>query len=236
MVAAFAAAGAKYRPHRAADVGALSDDTERGDPVAEVLLSLTGYATPHLAERLLAGPAALRHYAGYFSAHPRSADRLEALASDWLGRPVKVEQFAGAWLSLPLDQRTRLGIGLSPGGFCQLSVDAAAGVRAWDQQARIILRIGPLDLAYFESLLPDQPLLRELISLVRAYVGFEVGFAVNPVLARDAVPPLALAPPSEGGARPLLGWNTWLPASRAMPRRTDAGDALFESEIVEGRA
>ena len=236
MVSAFAVAGAKYRPHRAADVGALSADPERSDPMAEVLLSLTGYGTPHLAERLLAGPAALRHYAGLFAAHPRSTDRLEALASDWLGRPVKVEQFAGAWLALPVDQRTRLGVGLSPGGFCQLSIDAAAGVRAWDQQARIILRIGPLDLAYFERLLPDQPLLRELISLVRAYVGFEVGFAVNPVLARDAVPPLALAPPGEGGARPLLGWNTWLPTSRALPRRTDAGDALFESEIVEGRA
>ena len=37
-------------------------------------------------------------------------------------------------------------------------------------------------------------------------------------------------------ARPLLGWNTWLPTSRALPRRTDASDALFESEIVEGRA
>jgi type VI secretion system protein ImpH len=222
MVAAFAAAGTKYRPHRAADVGALGTSPERGDP-----------------ERLLAGPAALRHYAGFFSAHPRSTDRLEALASDWLGRPVKVEQFSGAWLALPVDQRSRLGVGLSSGGFCQLSVDAAAGVRAWDQQARIVLRIGPLDLAYFESLLPDQRLLRELIALVRAYVGFEVGFAVNPVLARDAVPPLALAPPAERDAdsvRPLLGWNTWVPTSSAVPRRTDANDALFESEIVEGYA
>ena len=239
MVAAFAAAGAKYRPHRAADVGALAAGPERADPVAESLLSLTGYGTPRLADRLLAGPAVLRHYSGFFAAHPRSADRLEALVSDWLGRPVKVEQFAGAWLALPVDQRTRLGVGLSPGGYCQLSVDAAAGVRAWDQQARIVLRIGPLDLAYFERLLPDQPLLRELIAMVRAYVGFEVGFAVNPVLARDAVPALALAPPGDreaGTGRPLLGWNTWLPTSRVTRRQADAGDALFESEIVEGRA
>jgi len=237
MVAAFAAAGAKYRPHRAADIGALAAEPQRGDPMAEALLALTGYGTPHLAERLLAGPAALRHYAGFFSAHPRSADRLEALASDWLGRPVKVEQFAGAWLALPVDQRSRLAVGVAPGAFCQLSVDAAAGIRAWDQQARIVLRIGPLDLTYFERLLPDQPLLRELIALVRAYVGFEVGFAVNPVLARDAVPEPALTPPcTAGGARPLLGWNTWLPTSRATRRRTDASDALFESEIVEGRA
>jgi type VI secretion system protein ImpH len=239
MVAAFASAGAKYRPHRAADVGALAAGPERADPVAESLLSLTGYGTPHLADRLLAGPAALRHYSGFFAAHPRSADRLMALASDWLGRPVTVEQFAGAWLTLPVEQRSRLGAGLSPGKFSQLSVDAAAGVRAWDQQARILLRIGPLDLAYFERLLPDQPLLRELIALVRAYVGFEVGFAVNPVLARDAVPAPVLAPPggkNDGSARPLLGWNTWLPTSQATRRQADAADALFDSEIVEGRA
>lgn len=239
MVAAFAAAGAKYRPHRAADTGALATDPQRRDPVADVLLSLTGYAIPPLVDRLPAGPSPLRHYAGFFSAHPRSADRLEALASDWLGRPVKVEQFAGAWLALPVDQRSRLPVGVSPGAFCQLGIDVAAGVRAWDQQARIVLRIGPLDLAYFESLLPDRRLLCELVSLVRAYVGFEVGFAVNPVLARDAVPALALSRPGEPGpssAGPLLGWNTWLPTSRAMPRRTDADDAFFEGELVEGRA
>jgi type VI secretion system protein ImpH len=239
MIAAFAAAGAKYRPHRAADAGALTPIRQRTDPVAEVLLALTGYGTPGLADRLRAGAAPLRHYAGFFSAHPRSADRLEALASDWLGRPVKVEQFAGAWMALPIDQRTRLPTGVSLGAFGQLGLDAAAGVRAWDQQARIVLRIGPLDLAYFERLLPDRPLLRELVALVRAFIGFEVGFAVNPVLARDAVPPLGMPRPGEpgaAGAGPLLGWNTWLPASAVAPRRTDAGDALFEAEIVEGRA
>jgi type VI secretion system protein ImpH len=236
MIAAFAAAGAKYRPHRAADAGALTPVRQRADPVAEILLALTGYATPGLAERLRAGAAPLRHYAGFFSAHPRSADRLEALASDWLGRPVKVEQFAGAWMALPPDQRTRLPVGVSPGAFGQLGLDAAAGVRAWDQQARIMLRIGPLDLPYFERLLPDRPLLRELVSLVRAFVGFEVGFAVNPVLARDAVPALGMCQPGSAGAGPLLGWNTWLPTSAVAPRRTDASDAVFEAEIVEGRA
>ncbi len=239
MVAAFAAAGAKYRPHRAADTGALATGRQKADPVADVLLSLTGYATPGLAERLVAGAASLRHYAGFFSAHPRSTDRLEALASDWLGRPVQVEQFAGAWLAVPPDQRTRMPVGVSPGGFCQLSVDAAAGVRAWDQQARIVLRIGPLDLPYFERLLPNRPLLRELASLVRAFVGFEVGFAVNPVLARDAVPPLVLSRPDEAGAAgagPLLGWNTWTPTSPISPRRTDATEPLFEGDIVEGLA
>lgn len=239
MIAAFAAAGAKYRPHRAADTGVLAIDRKRGDPVADALLALTGYGTPGLADRLLAGAASLRHYAGLFSAHPRSVDRLEALASDWLGRPVKVEQFAGAWIAVPPDQRTRMPVGLAPGAFTQLGVDAAAGIRAWDQQARLVLRIGPLDLAYFERLLPDRPMLRELVSLVRAFVGFEVGFAVNPVLHRDAVPPLVLRGPAEtgaSGAGPRLGWNSWLPNATLMPRRVDASDAIFEAEIVEGQA
>lgn len=109
-----------------------------------------------------------------------------------------------------------------------------------------MLQIGPLDLAYFEKLLPNSPLLRELVSLVRAFVGFEVGFAVNPVLAHDAVPPLRL--PSSvaaattttmdaaAGAGPLLGWNTWLPTSAMFPRRMDADDAVFEGEVVEGHS
>lgn len=237
MVAAFARAGRKYRPQLAADIDLLTNGVREADRFSEVLLAVTGYGTPHLADRLPAGAPALRHYSGFFSAHPRSADRLEALASDWLGRPVRIDQLIGAWLAIPPDQRTRLPVGKAPGNYCQLSVDAAAGVRAWDQQARIVLRIGPLGLRYFESLLPNRPLLRELASLVRAFVGFEIGFSINPILAREAVPALTLAPPASdnaSGAGPLLGWNTWLPTSQAMPRRVDAADAVFEDELIEG--
>lgn len=224
MTAFFAAAGTKYRPHRAADVAALKGD-ETGGPVAGALLAFTGYGTPHLTERLAAGPAPLQHYAGLFAARPRSADRLQSLASDWLRRPVEVEQFVGAWLPLPPSERTSLAVGLRLGQHSRLGEDAAVGVRAWDQQARIVLRVGPLDLPSFRALLPDGPELRRLVGLVRAFVGYEVAFAVNPVLARDAVPPLQL------GGGPRLGWDTW--AAAATPRRADAGEAVFEADLVE---
>jgi type VI secretion system protein ImpH len=42
----------------------------------------------------------------------------------------------------------------------------------------------------FEALLPDHSGLQRLVSLIRAFLGFEIGFAVNPVLAGPAVPPL----------------------------------------------
>jgi type VI secretion system protein ImpH len=162
---------------------------------------------------------------------PRSAERLAALASDWLGMRVEVIEFAGAWLSLPPDQRSRVG---AIGQFNQLSANAAAGVRAWDPQSRIVLRIGPLDRAGFERLLPDRMALHRFVSLVRAYIGFETGFAVNPVLAADNVPPLRLDATAD--PPPRLGWNTWLePMAGGTRRLLDAADPVFEAEIIEAQ-
>jgi type VI secretion system protein ImpH len=230
FVAFFARAGMKYRPARVAEA-ATDQPGGNHDAIARVLLSLTGYGTPNLAERLVAGAEPLLHYAGLFAMRPRSADRLGALLSDWLGMHVEVVEFAGAWLSLPPDQRTRISVN---GAWCRLGVDAAAGVRAWDPQARIILRIGPLDLKGFQRLLPDRIALHRLVSLVRAYVGFEIGFAINPVLAAREVPPLLLNSTAE--PPPRLGWNTWIPGPPALvPVRPDAADAAFEAEVIEAQ-
>lgn len=218
LAQAFADAGAKYRPHR-------NGELEAGASFDDALLALAGQFTPGIAERLPTGPEPFRHYAGFFAAHPRSGDRLEALASDFLGRPVRVRQFVGAWLSIPDAERTRLAVGVAPGAFDRLGHDAAIGARAWDGQARVTLRIGPLDAASFASLLPDRGALRRLSALVRAYLGYEVGFAVNLVLRRPEVPALAL-----GAQR--LGWNTWLPAA-GPAARGDADEPLFDAALIE---
>jgi type VI secretion system protein ImpH len=234
FVAAFARAGVKYRPARAIEIApaASAEGGTPADPVSQTLLSVVGYGTPHLAPRLLAGPAPLLHYAGLFAMRPRSAERLAALLSDWLGMRVEVVEFVGAWLTLPPDQRTRMPAGLLSGAFHRLGIDAAAGVRAWDPQARFVLRIGPLGRAGFEALLPDRRALARLVSLVRAYVGFELGFAINPVLAAREVPPLRLDAAAD--PPPRLGWNTWVPGPPgALPRQSDAADALFEAEVIE---
>jgi len=230
MVAMFARAGVKYRLHRAAETALLASPPQP-DHVSQVLLGLTGYGTPHLVPRLAAGAEPLLHYSGLLAMRPRSADRLAALVSDWLGRDVEVRQFAGTWLSLPPPQRTSLPQARSRGTWNRLGVDAAIGVRAWDVQARVVLRVGPLDRRAFEALLPDRPGLRRLVSLVRAYLGFEIGFAINPVLAAEQVPPLYLR--ADADPPPRLGWNTWIPEPKPPIRRQHAADAVFEAEVVE---
>ena len=235
VVAFFAQAGLKYRINRVAESVPLNSPPNQ-DPVARALLAFTGYATPNLTPRLAVGTEPLLHYSGFFAGHPRSAERLGALTSDWLGRKVEVAQFIGAWLPLAPDQRSCLAVGRRPGAWNRLGIDAAIGVRAWDPQARIILRIGPLDYASFAALLPDRPGLQRLVSLVRAYLGFEIGFAINPILAGPEIPPLLLGPDAD--PPPRLGWNTWVPSPPApvggvVP--SDAYEAVFEAEIVEAQ-
>jgi type VI secretion system protein ImpH len=174
----------------------------------------------------------LRHYAGYFSARPRSADRLASMISDYLGRAVEVREFAGAWLSIAPDQQSRLPRGRIPGAFNGLSRDAAIGTRAWDQQARFIVRVGPLNRAEFEALLPDRQRLAQAVSLIRAYVGWESDFAINLVLSVPEIPELRMAGPNIDA--PRLGWTSWLPsATGALTARAVADEAIFAATLVE---
>lgn len=251
MLALFAGAATKYRPNRIFEISRLRGHAVGGgaDPFTGALLSLTGYGTPHLVDRFAAGPEPLGHYAGFLTPQPRSAERLRAMVSDWLGRPVEVRQFVGAWLKLTPDERTRLPgrgiagqfnrIGFAPelalaaaGVDGQVREDAAIGVRAWDAQAGITLRIGPLNRESFTALLPDRPTLGRLVALVRAYLGYATGFSINPVVEAASVPALQLLAAAD--PPPRLGWNTWLTAP-AGSRRKDAAEAVFEAEVVEAR-
>ncbi len=164
-------------------------------------------------------------------ARPKSS---RALVSDWLGRKVEVIQFAGAWLPLPVDQRTRArrraeARRLEPARRRCRDRRAGLGPAGADHPAD-----RPARPRTFETLLPDRVGLQRLVSMVRAFLGFETGFAINPVLARAEVPPLRLDTAADPA--PRLGWNTWSPPPGLRARRTprgDAADALFEAELVE---
>ena len=220
MLAAFAAAGIKYRAPRAAEQAHLG---QQPDPHRESLLALLGEASPTL-RRPAHERETLLYFAGYFAAWPRSADRLEAMLSEWMGHPVAVDQFQGAWLTLPREQQSRLPRGRDKGQFARLGHDVAVGARAWDAQGRVQIRISGLTLPVFRALLPDQIDSGRLVGLARAYLGPAVEFSINPALRPEAVPALALGK----GAR--MGWDTWL---TAKPRRRGGDEARFPASAIE---
>ncbi|MBE7209402.1 MAG: type VI secretion system baseplate subunit TssG [Gluconacetobacter diazotrophicus] len=221
----FAAAAMKYRPHRIREEAALA--AGRGDALRDTLLSLTGHAIPAVARGLGDAIEAVLHHAGAFAAHPRSADRLGAILSDWFGRTVTVQQFAGRWIRIGREEQSRMPWGDGGGRFHRLGVDAAVGTAAWDIQSTVILRVGPLSLREFESFLPGGPSLAALRALASAYLDDAVAFAVKPVLAAAEVPPLRM-PRGSTAPSARLGQNTWL--TTGAPRREDAEDTVVRSE------
>jgi type VI secretion system protein ImpH len=231
LITAFAQAGAKYRLHRSAETARLAGLDE---PMGASLLALTGYGTAGLSERLAAGgPDLLRHYSGFFAARPRSTDRLQSMVSDYLGRRVEIIEFAGAWLTVPPDGQSRMPKGRVAGAFNALGVNCAIGTRAWDQQARFIVRVGPLKRTEFEALLPDKQGLKELVSLIRAYVGWECDFAINLLLSVSEIPSLQMAGGNSQNA-PRLGWTCWMPSTTSkLTARTYVDQAMFGATLVE---
>ena len=228
-ISLFYRAWVKYRPAMA-----FERSQGRDDPFSAVAAALTGLGSPSLRDRLAFSDHLVWHFAGLLSAGPRSTAGLEALLSEVLRRPVRVESFIGGWLAIDEDSRTRLPSNRQPEGqYCRLGVDAAAGARAWDAQGRFRLKIGPLDYPGFLDLMPGGAVMDLLTDLVRLYVGPEFDAEVEATLAAEAVPLLVLGPPapdrrapdspaSDSRNGPRLGWNTWLLAGPAVRDRADA--------------
>jgi type VI secretion system protein ImpH len=181
-------------------------------------------------ERLLAriDDLSLLHYSGFFAHRPRCAVALEAILRDYFGFGVQVRQFQGQWLYLEPDNQSRLG---PRGCNSLLGIDVVAGERVWDVQGKFRVRLGPLDYAMFDELLPDRSsrpsrkVFFSLVHLVRLYAGPELDFDVQLVLRAEDVPECRLTEHETGG--PRLGWNTWI-RSQAMSH--DAADAVFEGK------
>lgn len=195
---------------------AIAAEEHREDRLHDHLLDLAGLGTSALRGRLPVPDAAIAFYGGLFAARSRPADGLARLVSDYFGVTAHVEQFIGAWRRL------------DRGGQCTLGEDGAAGQlgwgvignEAWDPQARVRLRLGPLTRPQYDAFLPGGEAHAELAALCRFYADDQVEIEAQLVLARDEVPPVHLGVPGAGGASPPLGRGTWL-ASRRMTRDPD---------------
>ena len=198
------------------------------DPASEAMLALAGYGTPHLRGRMTVEDDVLLFYAGLFAARLRPPGALRSMLSDFLGMDVRIEPFSGRWVPVAAEEQTRLPGAGGEQNFTRLGVDTVAGGRCWDVQGSFRVVVGPVDRDGMRALMPDQPTLRKLVDLVRAYAGLDLGFDVQIILRADCVPELEM-----GGQDvvdpPRLGWNTW---ARQLPALADRDDILLDPDIV----
>lgn len=183
------------------------------------LLSLVGLGTDGLRNRQSFADESLAYYAGLLTQRPRSAQALRQILEDYFDVPVEVEQFAGAWYRLPADIQCHLD---AAGGNEQLGLGAVVGDAIWDQQSRIRIVIGPLDLETYLSFLPDGASWEPLGAWVRFFSNDEFDFDVKLILKRQDVPSCELG--SEGDAGAKLGWVSWV---KSAPLARDPGDTVL---------
>jgi len=168
--------------------------------------SLIGVGIPELLQRDAVPDHAKFHFSGLFSRQVRNADGLATILSGFLKRRVRIEQFAGCWLSLEVTERTRIG-GLPSKRLrpsSTLGGGSVLGGMVWDRQHNFRVHIGPLELQVFESLLPGGRALPAVDALIKQYIGLEFGWDLR----------LSLKPDQVRGCQPgrfgRLGWTTWL--------------------------
>lgn len=178
----------------------VSFDRPDSDRFAVYLAALFGQGMPALRARDAMPDLAKLHYAGRLVAQTRHPEGLEAVLEDFFALPARIEEFVGHWLTLPPDDRWRLGASRETG---QLGLTTIVGARIWDRQCKFRIRLGPLGLADYRRLLPGGDSLPRLVAVVRNYLGDELDWDLVLVLRKEEVPPLRL------GAEARLGWTTW---------------------------
>ncbi len=222
-------AGEKYRlgllvQRAATQAGAAPN----ADPASAAMLAIAGFGTPQLRGRLSVPDEVLLYYAGLFAGRNRPAGALAAMLADYVGLPVRVEQFSGRWVDVAPEEQTCLTQPGMPPRFAALGIDTVAGNRIWDVAGNFRVVVGPVGRASMRDLMPDAPGLRRLVDLVRAFAGPDLGFDVQVILKRDEVPDLALNPSGDPDA-PRLGWNTW---AKSLPALADKEDIVLDPELV----
>jgi type VI secretion system protein ImpH len=155
-------------------------------------------------------------FGGRLACQTRNADGLAAIVEEYFGIPARVEQFVGQWIDLPAENLTRLGESRSTG---TLGNSAVLGSRAWDCQQRFRIRIGPMNFADYQRLMPDGQSIKRLAAWVRNYVGDELSWEVQLVLRAAEVPRVRV------GMVGQLGWSTWLISG---PASEDRGDLVVD--------
>ncbi len=179
----------------------VSFDRPDSDRFANYLNSLMGLGMNSFRQRDAISDCSKLHYVGYLSGLTHHAQGLAAFLTNFFKLSIRIEQFIGEWLTLPLESRWVLRN--APDGE-KLGVATVLGSRIWSRQHKFRIVIGPLNFKEFKTFLPGARGLKRLTAWVSNYIGFEYAWEVCLTLKSHEVPALKL------GLAAQLGWTTWL--------------------------
>jgi type VI secretion system protein ImpH len=214
FIALFYRAWAQAQPH-------VNRDRPADDRFALFTGSLVGLGRPVFTNRDAVPDLAKLFHASTLVRQVRNADGLGAVLQHYFQVPVRVVEFVGHWMTLGVQERTRLS---RPGA--ELGGGAVLGGSVWDRQSKFRLELGPLTLRQYEAFLPGGAQVKSLVAWVRTYACFELEWDARLSLKKSEVPALTL------GRAGRLGWTSWL-GKRAD---ADANDLCLDAEAFEARA
>lgn len=158
-------------------------------------------------------------YAGALRTRPIAASTVERVLSEYFGVPVRLEEFVGAWDPIPAKFRSTLGVTDPTLGF-----GAALGARAWRNDLRVRLHIGPLDEDKAKDFLPHGRSHAALKEMVGLFAVPSVQYEIRLVLGKPCLKPLTLR--TKGLDRRRLGWNCFLTDAEGKASRPDVRSVL----------
>jgi type VI secretion system protein ImpH len=208
MLSFFYRAWANARP-------TVEQDRPLEDRFARKLGALPGLGAKPFLNRHALPDRFVLHTARLFAMNGRPAEMLARLVAGFFQVPARVEEFAGAWLTIPPADRGRLGT-------ARLGLDAVLGTHRFERGQRFRLELGPLSLAEFKRLLPGGGALGLLRALVYLASGPELDWDARLVLRHEEVPAAQL------GGMAQLGWTSWLWIGH---RQRDASDLILDGGV-----
>jgi type VI secretion system protein ImpH len=194
----------------------VSLDRPDNDRFTKYVASLTGFGMPALRARDEIADHAKFFQSTQFVRQTRNPEGLMKILSQYFRVPVTVQEFMPHWITLSAQEQSRLS---KNKGNNRLGEDAVIGSSILDAQHKIRLRMGPMSLSRYRSLLPGTPAAKQIAAWVKNYIGLELFVDIQLVLKKEEVVQARL------GDMTTLGWVSWL---GERPSQTDADDLVLE--------
>jgi len=181
------------------------------DNYTQAILSLIGFGTKYLSNRLYTKDESLIFYSGLLTERIRTASGLQQILQNHFGISVEVKEFIGQWQDLIPDVRTRLSVKRVGLNNC-LGKSVMLGRKGWFSQGKIRIVLGPLNKSQLNQFTPGTTTLKALDEIVRLYIGIEHDYDFIMKIKKKDIPERTQL---EKKKPVIIGWNTWLSSKKS---------------------